>query len=128
LRENPDLVKGIFGAVKEAAARTRQVPVASNSGPLQGGFSDQGVDLNGILNQISRNGGVMSEFITPPQQAREYNEEKVTDLYRKMVEQDDNMSVTSNGSERSIGTGKNKALITPHIDRKGSAKGNVIKL
>jgi hypothetical protein len=133
LRENPDLVQGIFGAVKEAAKRNGSVPMAANEG---GNMESPGLDINAMLGSMGLGGGFsgLTNFAKsmgqpPPaaQSTRDIPEPPLNDLYRKMIHQqnEDNVSITSHESERSIG----RATISP-IAKRGNNSGmkNVIKL
>ena len=133
LRENPNLVQSLFGAVKEAAKRGGQSPMASNDSTSN--MKSPGLDFGALLGQMGIGSEGLAGFAKsmgqPPPSAqftRESKEPPVNELFRKMMsasEQDDNISITSHDSglsERSIG----HAIISP-VKRKGGTT-NVIKL
>lgn len=140
LREHPDLVKGLFGAFNEASKRSASmgnqqvnIPVASNVGQMD----SPGIDFRSMLSQMGLGGDQFNGFAKaysngppPPVATKDIPEPSVTDIYRKMVttEQnvtDDILSTTSVESERSIGSGNKKAIISPSKKKHG---GNVLRL
>lgn len=142
LKENPNVLNGLMGVVKEASKRNQSVPVAANdiNGPsnVGGNMQSPGLDIGGILGQLGITPGVLNDFAKnignpppPPQSTRDFKEPPVSDLYRKMVESsqsrnDDALSVSSDLSDsKSIG----KAVISPlPKGKKGTGGGKVIKL
>jgi hypothetical protein len=138
MRENPDLMKGVLGAVQEASNRSKQSPVASNDGQSNQ-MQSPNIDFSSILSQMGIGGEQMGGFAKsfangppPPVATKDFKEPSVTDIYRKMAESgqinnnsDDMLSMSSVDSERSIGSGSKKAIISPNPNRRG---GNVIRL
>jgi hypothetical protein len=160
LKENPDLVQGIFGAAKEAASRNQQGqqnPMASNSSTgglgssnvgsrnmepppfdlgslmstlgLGGGGGGNGPDLGGLMSQFGQAMGQNPLPRAVPTQ--DLKDPAVSDMYRKMMEQqahidEDNLSVSSHDSTRSLGQGSKKVTISPNP--KSRRGGNIIKL
>ncbi len=145
LRENPDLMKGIFNAASEASKRsTGRSPMPSNGENPQ--MQSPGIDFSSILGQMGIGGGgsggadisglsnFMNSISNPPpkpQSGRNSKDPEVTEMFRKMVEVDqqaDNVSVSSVESNRSLGSnGMKKAVISPLQNKRGSTGGNVIK-
>jgi len=110
---------------------------SGNSGNMQ----SPGIDFSALLGQVGITSGALSDFAKtmgnpppPPQATRDYRDPPVNDLYRQMMQhqqqpQDDTLSVTSETSERSIGKrGSPKAVITPIPTSRRGGGGNVIKL
>jgi hypothetical protein len=66
-----------------------------------------------------------------PQSGRNMKDPEVTEMFRKMVEvdqQNDNISVSSAESSRSFGSnGVKRAVISPLQNKRGNGSGNVIK-
>jgi hypothetical protein len=139
MRENPELLKGIFGAVQEASVRSKamgnqnkeNVPVASNSN-----MTSPGIDFSSILSQMgigAEQSGFVKAFSNGPPQpvaTKDIKEPNITDIYRKMTEtkkdnDSDILSSNSVDSEISIGSGNRKAIISPSKKKQG---GNVLKL
>lgn len=155
LRENPDLVQGLFGAVKEAANRNnnqqpQNAPMPYNNSERN--MQPPPMDISAILGQLGLggNGGQkvdqraenigssMANYAqamgNPPPRAvatQDIKEPPMGDIFRKMMQQadDDNLSITSHDSERSLGLGSKKAVISPiPKSRTGGGGGNIIKL
>lgn len=105
-------------------------------GPM-GGMQSPNIDFGTLLGQVGITSGVLSDFAKtmgnpppPPQATRDYREPPVNDLYRQMVQQqqqnqDDALSVSS---ERSIDGNGARAVITPIPTSRRGGGGNVIKL
>jgi hypothetical protein len=142
LRENPDLLKGIINAASEASKRsTGRSPIPSNGNNENPQMQSPGIDFSSILGQMggnnkSNNGldnfmGSMSNPPPKPQSERNKKDPDMTEMFRKMVEveqQTDNISVSSVESNRSLGSnGIKKAIISPFQNKKGNGSGNVIK-
>lgn len=137
MRENPDLMKGIFGAVQEATARSKQtppqqnVPLASNYGSA-GQMESPNINFGAMLSQMGIGNNqtgferAFSNGPPPPIATKDINEPLVTDIYRKMTEKEtDILSNTSIDSETSISSGNRKAIISPSKRKNG---GRVLKL
>jgi hypothetical protein len=183
LKENPNLMQNIFGAVQEAARRSnqpsmQQMPTAADmyqqSGVPVGTMQGPSFDIASLLSQIgvknnqqnqnaTHIGETMSQFSRamgvpmdrpmdakqnyrsdPPvnelfmklapkdQQFENRDLPNTTDVFRGMMRNnDDNLSVISDESERSIGHGLRKATITEMSKspgKKNEGGGYVIKL
>jgi len=139
LRENPDVFNGIIGVAKEAQRRSQQVPMPSNAS-TSADMPGPGLDLNDLLQKMGMNGGGMNGFaqsmnkpLAQPQATRDFKDPPMNDLFRKMMEQsqtqnDDILSVSSNDSDRMIGHGSTRAIISPlPASKKGGSSGNIIK-
>jgi hypothetical protein len=154
LRENPAVIQGFMNVAQEAARRNQggqmhmgmQVPVqvpgvmpanevGVGVGPM-GGMQSPNIDFGTLLGQVGITTGVLSDFAKtmgnpppPPQATRDYREPPVNDLYRQMVQQQQDQSdVLSVASETSIGRNGTKAVITPIPTTRRGGGGNVIKL
>ena len=142
MRENPDLMKGVLGAVQEASNRSKSAPMPMASNDVNGApnqMQSPGIDFSSILSQMGIGGEQLGGFAKsfangppPPVATKDFKEPDVTDIYRKMAESgqinnrsDDMLSMSSVDSERSIGSGSKKAIISPNPNRRG---GNTIKL
>ncbi len=164
LKENPNLMQGIFGAVQEASKRNQQqqnVPLNQMNQQQQTNTMQQpSFDIGSLLSQIGISGSNLgagssagslnateigenvSNFAksvsaqnymgNPPPKAydtRDHQDPPLNEIYRKMIEQSDDISITSETSERSIGTGAKKAVISKMSStKKGGKDGLVIKL
>jgi hypothetical protein len=146
MRENPDMMQGMMKVVQEASKRSANAPMASNSSmgdnnQTGGQMQTPNLDFGAILGQMGIGGDQMAGFAKsfangppPPVATKDIQEPSVTDIYRKMAESgqlnnqqsDDMLSMSSVDSERSIGSGGRKAVISPNTSRRGG--GNVIKL
>lgn len=141
IRENPDLMKGIFGALKESTERSKQmapqqnqgnVPLASNYNNV-GQMESPGIDFGSILSQMGIGNNktgyerAFSNGPPPPLATKDMGEPPITDIYRKMTEKEseDILSNTSAGSETSISSENRKAIISPSKRKNG---GRVLRL
>lgn len=160
LGERPELMQGLMGALKESSRRDQQqqsVPFQqayqNQQAHRQGQAYQQqnqpmeapSFNLGSLLSQIgiqgvspANNAGSLgsSDFMANPppfaQDTRKYEEPPLTDIYRKMINQQqddtvadiyrDTVSVASDSSERSIGS----AVITKSESTKKGGKSNVI--
>jgi len=156
LRENPDVIKGFMNVAQEAARRNtgqgmqnhmgmqgqgQGMPIPADMGVGGGNYNggnmqSPGIDFGALLGQVGITSGALSDFAKtmgqappPPQATRDFREPPVNDLYRQMMQkQDDTLSVSSETSERSIGRRGTKAVITPIPTSKRGGGGHVIKL
>ncbi len=137
LKENPDVMKGIYSVVQEASKRGSVVQ-APSSGPAPANDLSQstGIDFSSLLNQVGLGNSGFAKSIgqapPAPQSTRDFRDPPVNDLYRQMVSQgdiDDTLSVSSETSDRVIGSkGSAKAVITPLPSSKRGGGGNILKL
>jgi hypothetical protein len=145
LRENPAVIQSFMNVAQEASRRNTgqqqqyqqpQMPMPANDMGVGGGgyMQPPGIDFASLLGQVGITSGALSDFARTmgnpppaPQATREYRDPPVNDLYRQMVHQD-NDDALSVSSDRSIGKGSKKAVITPIPTSKRGGAGNVIKL
>jgi hypothetical protein len=161
LRENPSVIDGFMKVAQEAAKRAAPQgampggmqggyggPMPSNDIGVGGGIGgygggggnmqSPGIDFGALLGQVGITSGALSDFAKtmgnpppPAQSTRDYREPPVNDLYRQMMQnQQDNSDALSISSETSDRSGKRstKAVITPIPTSRRGGGGNVIKL
>ena len=134
LKENPDLMQGLFGAVKEAANRSPQSQSMNQpmNQPMnsQGGMSNAqpSFDINSLMGQLGKNSvqgtnlseqqerysHAMNNMPGRPIATRDLPEPSMTDNYRKQMEREDDLMSDASGS--------------PGANIISSPKGNILKL
>ena len=129
LREKPGLVQEIFNTAKEAHSRenyNKQQQQQFQGGPMPSNMHGNSmqpppVDINSILGSVMGNFMGNNSSVNPlprPVDTREMRDPPMNEMYRKMMEEEeDALSVSSETSER-IG----KATIIRSTDNKGVIK------